>query len=76
VEWDRWQLAECLHHFLALGEKVVLLTADSELLTGQQPITGLGPQVRLEDVEGFVPRLLGKIGKKGGSPGTLSKKAG
>jgi len=63
-EWDRFQLLECLNYFVSRGG-VTLLTADPDLLSGEEEGVGMLPDLTVENVEGFVPRFLG-LDDKGG----------
>ena len=58
--WERRQLLECVHHFLAAGAAVTLLTGDTEVLSGEAEVPPLEGDWRIEDLETFEGRALGE----------------
>ena len=61
--WERRQLLECVHHFLAAGAAVTLLTGDTEVLSGEAEVPPLEGEWRIEDLETFERRALGEGGR-------------
>ena len=51
--WQRFQLLECINHFLNSGTAVTLVTGDLEVLSGEAELPTLEGNWRVEDLESF-----------------------
>ena len=51
--WQRFQLLECINHFLKTGTAVTLVTGDMEVLSGEAELPTLDGDWRVEDLESF-----------------------
>jgi len=54
------QLVQCLAFYVGRNESVTLLTGDHDILNGEVEFLGdMKKEIRIESVDGFVPRVLG-----------------
>ena len=54
------QLLQCLAYFVSKTGNITLLTSDTDMVTGDLEMFGsMKKNISVEDVEGFVPRVLG-----------------
>ena len=51
--WQRFQLLECINHFLNSGTAVTLVTGDLAVLSGEAELPTLEGNWRVEDLESF-----------------------
>ena len=58
--WQRFQLLECIQYFLVSGSAVCLVTADTEVLSGEVELPQLQGDWRVEDLETFGSRGEGR----------------
>jgi len=62
------QLVQCLAFYVGRNESVTLLTGDHDILNGEVEFLGdMKKEIRIESVDGFVPRVLG-LNDKSGKP--------
>ena len=65
--WQRFQLLECINHFLNIGTSVTLVTGDLEVLSGEAELPALEGDWRVEDLESFGSKNGWKPSPEGGS---------
>jgi len=65
--WQRFQLLECVNHFLNIGTTVTLVTGDLEVLSGEAELPALEGDWRVEDLESFGSKNGWKPSPEGGS---------
>ena len=65
--WQRFQLLECINHFLNSGTAVTLVTGDLEVLSGEAKLPTLEGDWRVEDLETFGSKNGWKPSPEGGS---------
>ena len=65
--WQRFQLLECINHFLKTGTAVTLVTGDMEVLSGEAELPTLDGDWRVEDLESFGSKNGWKPSPEGGS---------